>query len=197
MPWQQHPTAFLKGLRQGRASLSSFLGFSGSGSDLSEKSAEDEDRATACSRRTSCSPAAGRGVSGEENPHGKRITEDFRGEGGNGGRRGESGGRKVRESMDDSQSDNSGADVSTEDSCDGTATAAAGSLAMLTIGEISFEVGWKHRSRSRRRVVLLAWNPPFFGASRNQLASVLRTSVLRTRLAPAERFSLRSIFASR
>lgn len=144
MPWQQSPRAFLKGLRQGRASLSSFLGFSNSGSDLSDNGVEDTDRgASSCSQRTLSSPAAADGFQGAEKARGKRITEADSGEGGNGGRGGGDGGgddRKRRESMGDRPSDNSDVHGPVQDCYGGTETAAAGSLAMLTLGEISFEV---------------------------------------------------------
>lgn len=157
VPWQQHSRAFLRGLKQGRASLSSFLGFSGSGSDLSDNGAEDTDKDSSW-RRTSNSPAFTDGVSGAKNARCERITEAGRGEGGKDSRydRDVGGGdRAASESMGDSPSDTSRTHGFTQDGCGGTATAATGSLATLTIGQIGFEVRWKLPLRSRRRVLLL------------------------------------------
>ena len=158
MPWPQHPRAFLRGLRQGKASLSSFLGFSGSGSDLSDAGAEDVDRANSCSRRTSNSSAVADGFTGAENAHGRRITEATSAGGGKGGRHVIDGAGGVgSESIGDGPSDKNGADgPQMQDGCVWKATAAGGSLAVLTIGEISLEVGRTLPLRSRRRVALLS-----------------------------------------
>lgn len=135
MPWQQHPISFLKSLRQGRTSLSSFLGFSGSESDLSNNDAGEVDRTSSCSRQISVSSAAADGLQGAETAPGMRTAEAGSGKGGH---------RTISESMGGLPSEKRGTHGPVHDCYGGTATAtaaaAADSLAMLTLGEISFEV---------------------------------------------------------
>ncbi|CAB1119520.1 unnamed protein product [Ectocarpus sp. CCAP 1310/34] len=141
MPWPQHPRMMVKGLRQSGASLSSLLGFgsSGSGSDLSDHGGRDNARST--SRRSSASPAA----TGADTPkrRSKRITQVPAGEGGDeaggfGDGRGfgidKNRGRNVGDRISETES----AREARGDGFGGN-EARAKPLAVLTLGEISFE----------------------------------------------------------
>lgn len=159
MPWSQHPRAIFRGLRQSGASLSSLLGFgsSGSGSDFSDHGGEDNARSS--SRRGSASPAA----TGADTPkrRSKRITQVPAGEGGN-EEGGVGDGRAL--GIDSNRGRNVGDRISETGSARkprgdgfGGKEATVKPLAVLTLGEISFEVS--RASRFHDDLTALAWVP--------------------------------------
>lgn len=142
LPWQEHQRAIIQSLRQGGASLSSFLGFSGSvsGSDLAGNGGgADADRPGSCACKRSSSRAATDGLPAEQKVSDKSYSTDSF-EGGvaeQGGGENESG-----KSMGGHTAEKSGSrSCGEQDGYDGTvASAVAGALAVLSLGEISFEV---------------------------------------------------------
>lgn len=147
-PWQQHPRAIIRGFRHSGASLSSLLGFSGSVSDLSDNGGGDADSGSSFSRRNSCSPAAAEGLSDTaETLTSKNLAVVGDGEGaprrrdgGGGGGRRKINGKRKSETNCPRDFVEGGGGVMAE-------AAAASSLAVLTLGEITFEVNHTHLLR--------------------------------------------------
>ena len=146
LPWQDHQRAIIQSLRQSGASLSSFLGFNGSasGSDLSDNGGGDADQTGSCARKKSSGPAATGGLPGAQRDRDSSFSKANRREGGTA----ESDGEKTKdEKMGDRTSGMGGVDgYGKQAGYDGAMAAAeGGSLAVLSLGEISFEVGCQQR----------------------------------------------------